>query len=372
MFGATGSSLTAYKLNKRTKDISEFSFKYCGSSTSTQHHHVEVTVFVSGWITKKEEYVDVWTWNEESIEITSKEDEEVSTKEEKENVVENQTEYDDEDDDNNNDDDTLLIKALQRGDISKKEYAKICEVQREASLYRHHKRRRRNMIFDHDDFKNLLRHTDRYCLIWESKELIDLGNALTRILEKELMQTAVGQALKMTALSAVMSAVMWPATILKVTDVIDNPWSVAVSRSEKAGVLLAETLASGRHGTRPIRLVGYSLGARLILNALLELRRKNLCNIVSDVYLFGLPVTNSRTDWIRARTVVSGRLVNGYSKNDWVLSYLFRSMDWRTRGIAGLSGANVPGVVEDCDLSDTISGHTDYRKKMKACMLKVL
>ena len=361
MFGATGSSLTAYKLNKRTKDISEFSFKYCGgnsSSASTQHHHVEVTVFISGWITKKEEYVNVWTLNDEKKKTTKEEET-------------NKTVDDDDDDDNN--DDTLLIKALQRGDISKEEYAKICDVQRQASLYRHHKKRRgRKMIFDHDDLKGLLRHTDRYCLIWESKELIDLGNALARILEKELMQTAVGQALKMTALSAVLSAVVWPATILKITDVIDNPWSVAVSRSEKAGVLLAEALASGRHGTRPVRLIGYSLGARLILNALLELRRRNLCNLVSDVFLFGLPVTNSRKDWIRARTVVSGRLVNGFSQNDWVLSYLFRSMDWRTRGIAGLSGVNYRGVVEDYDLSDIITGHTDYSKKMKECMVRVL
>jgi len=296
-------------------------------------------------------------------------DKENREKQKDEDSNKNKTRHDE--NNNNEDDDTLLIKALRRGDISKEEYAKICEVRRQASAHTNNNNNKRNMIFDHKDFENLLRQTDRYCLIWESKELIDLGNALTRILEKELIQHAVGEALKMTALSAIMSAVVWPAALLKVTDMIDNPWSVAVARSEKAGILLAEALASGRHGTRPIRLIGYSLGSRLILSALLELRRRNLCGIVSDVYLFGLPVTNSREDWILARTVVSGRLVNGFSKNDWVLSYLFRSMDWRTRGIAGLSGVRSPGLVEDYDMSDVIAGHTDYCKKMKDCMIRV-
>jgi len=35
--------------------------------------------------------------------------------------------------------------------------------------------------------------------------------------------------------------------------------------------------------------------------------------------MFGSPVVISKDDWIKARSVVSGRFVNGYATNDWIL-----------------------------------------------------
>jgi pimeloyl-ACP methyl ester carboxylesterase len=55
---------------------------------------------------------------------------------------------------------------------------------------------------------------------------------------------------------------------------IDHAWGVALDRAQKAGQLLAAALMAGGHGDRPVTLVGYSMGARLIFHALLELCRR--------------------------------------------------------------------------------------------------
>ena len=56
---------------------------------------------------------------------------------------------------------------------------------------------------------------------------------------------------------------------------IDHAWAVALNRAQKAGILLAHILMSGAHGDRPVTLIGYSMGARLIFHCLLELCRHN-------------------------------------------------------------------------------------------------
>jgi len=49
---------------------------------------------------------------------------------------------------------------------------------------------------------------------------------------------------------------------------IDNSWSVPEGRSDKAGKLLAQTLAQRVQGHRPVTLIGFGLGARVIMVAL--------------------------------------------------------------------------------------------------------
>ena len=41
-----------------------------------------------------------------------------------------------------------------------------------------------------------------------------------------------------------MAAIIWPATLVAASQVIDNPWGVALNRSWAAGKLLAEVLLS--------------------------------------------------------------------------------------------------------------------------------
>jgi pimeloyl-ACP methyl ester carboxylesterase len=91
-----------------------------------------------------------------------------------------------------------------------------------------------------------------------------------------------------------------------------------MNRAVQAGQLLAHVLASGAHGGRPVALVGYSMGARLVFHCLLELAAMRARGVVEAALLLGAPVRADRPgEWAAARAVVAGRLVNGYSSHDW-------------------------------------------------------
>lgn len=63
-----------------------------------------------------------------------------------------------------------------------------------------------------------------------------------------------------------------PAALLQLCEMIDSPWILAMERSDEAGKRLAVSLLETA-GQRPITLVGYSLGARVIYSCLTELAR---------------------------------------------------------------------------------------------------
>ena len=52
---------------------------------------------------------------------------------------------------------------------------------------------------------------------------------------------------------------------------IDGTWTLVMDRADQAGKELARSLLVNKGGQRPISLVGYSFGARIILKCLKEL-----------------------------------------------------------------------------------------------------
>jgi pimeloyl-ACP methyl ester carboxylesterase len=116
-----------------------------------------------------------------------------------------------------------------------------------------------------------------------------------------------------------MAALQLPVVLTKLAYLIDNPWSVSMTRADMAGLIMADSLIDRNLGARPITLVGFSLGSRVIFSCLRELARKGAVGLIQNVYMFGSPVVISKDDWIKARSVVSGRFVNGYATNDWIL-----------------------------------------------------
>lgn len=145
---------------------------------------------------------------------------------------------------------------------------------------------------------------------------------------------------------------------------IDNPWSNALDRARSAGSVLADVLIHRYLGVRPITLIGFSLGSRVIFYALLELAKQKAFGIVQDVFILGTTVTAPTKTWLQARSAVSGRFVNGYARNDWVLNYLFRATSGGLNTVAGLRPVeNVPGL-ENVDVTDKIAGHMSYRTFM--------
>lgn len=165
-----------------------------------------------------------------------------------------------------------------------------------------------------------------------------------------------------------MAALQLPVVLTKLSYLIDNPWSVSLDRAWAAGLILADSLVERNLGTRPITLVGYSLGSRVIFSCLLELARKGALGLIQNVYMFGSPIVVKQDEYLKVRTVIAGRMVNGFHRNDWILGYLFRLTNGGIRRVAGLAPVDgVPGL-ENVDCSEFVAGHMDYRRAMPRLM----
>ncbi|CAJ0606420.1 unnamed protein product [Cylicocyclus nassatus] len=124
---------------------------------------------------------------------------------------------------------------------------------------------------------------EQYTLRYESKYLIELGEAMNYIMSIAL-SLAIQKTLMETALAGLMTAVVWPVAILSCANVLDNPWNVGIARAAEDGEHLAEVLLSRSHGKRPISLVGFSLGARVIHHCLLAMSKRSEAAVLRDVH----------------------------------------------------------------------------------------
>ncbi|XP_052196809.1 uncharacterized protein LOC127804113 [Diospyros lotus] len=218
-------------------------------------------------------------------------------------------------------------------------------------------------VFEEEDFiKPWEGHHDkleRYALQWESKNLIAVSTAIQDWLTSRVAMELMKRGAMMTVLSSLLTALAWPAALLAATDFIDSKWAIAIDRSDKAGKLLAEVLQKGLQGQRPVTLVGFSLGARVIYKCLQMLAETNHnAELVERVVLLGAPIPIKDENWEAARKVVAGRFVNVYSTNDWMLGVAFRA-SLLTQGLAGIQPVDVPGI-ENVDVTDHIEGHSSY------------
>ena len=159
---------------------------------------------------------------------------------------------------------------------------------------------------------------DIYSLHWEPDMLQSMGDTI-RILATEALTQGLQQVLAATILTALMASLTLPIWLLKLSYLLDNPWSVSQDRSDAAGLILADSLIDRNLGARPITLVGFSLGARVVFSCLKELANRGAYGLVQNVYLFGSPVVANKDEYSKVRTVIAGRFVNAYTTNDWIL-----------------------------------------------------
>ncbi|KAI9655634.1 MAG: hypothetical protein M1829_000633 [Trizodia sp. TS-e1964] len=204
---------------------------------------------------------------------------------------------------------------------------------------------------------------DIYSVLWEPEMLQSMGQTIN-ILATEALTQGLQQLLGSTVLVALMASLQLPLVLTKLSYLIDNPWTVSLDRAQAAGLIFADSLIDRNLGTRPITLVGYSLGSRLIFSCLRELAKRGAFGIVQNVYLFGSPIVVKKDEYILARSVVSGRFVNGYSRNDWILGYLFRATSGGIMRVAGL--APIEGIqgLENIEVTSLVDGHMAYRAAM--------
>ncbi|EKM55446.1 uncharacterized protein PHACADRAFT_143785 [Phanerochaete carnosa HHB-10118-sp] len=204
----------------------------------------------------------------------------------------------------------------------------------------------------------------------EVEALTQLSDALTALVKTEAMRYVQAQIIKRTVFAALFAALS-PAVWVKILRVIDNPWMSAKSLAAKAGRVLGTLLAQRVLGSRPVTLVGYSLGSLVIFEALQHLAKfspseTQVAGLVQDVYLFGAPVPADEGAWAAARRVVSGRLINGYATRDYILAVLARAshMSW---GMAGLQPVQVQGV-ENVDFTEEVDGHLKWCAMVGRCL----
>ncbi|KAJ6190660.1 hypothetical protein N7519_000681 [Penicillium mononematosum] len=211
---------------------------------------------------------------------------------------------------------------------------------------------------------------DIYSVLWEPEMLRSMGDTIN-ILATEALTQGLQQVLGNTVLMALMASLQLPLVLTKLAYLIDNPWIVSLARANSAGLVMADSLRERNLGNRPITLLGFSLGARVIFSCLKELAEKGAHGLIQNVYLFGSPVVANKDEYLKARSVVSGRFVNGYATNDWILGYLFRATSGGIMRVAGLAAVEgIPGI-ENFDITSLVNGHMDYRTAMPRILREV-
>ena len=208
-----------------------------------------------------------------------------------------------------------------------------------------------------------------FALKYEMESLLKLGNAIQGLIKTQAWALAKTEIIKRTFFAALMEG-LWPLALLKVSRIVDNPFSVALSRSDKAGRVLADALINRAQGERPVSLIGYSLGARVIYRCLLTLAERKAFGLIENVVLLGCPAPSNSMDFRKMRSVVSGRLVNVYSENDYILGFLYRATAAQY-GVCGLNKADYVKGVENVDVSDIVSGHLRYRYLTGAILKRI-
>ncbi|XP_069674733.1 transmembrane and coiled-coil domain-containing protein 4-like isoform X1 [Periplaneta americana] len=229
---------------------------------------------------------------------------------------------------------------------------------------------------DHEDnfirpWRSLFSSREQYYLRYESTYLLELGKAMDLILSFAVSMAAQ-EALKYTILAGLINAIAWPSSLITLASVIDNPWGVCCRRSAEVGKQLAEVLLSREQGQRPVTLIGFSLGARVIYYCLREMSQRDRCEgIIQDAILLGTPVTGAPRDWQKLMRVVSGKIVNGYCRSDWLLKFLYRTLSISSE-VAGLQPIDIQDRrMCNIDLSDIVSGHGEYPEKIDAILKTV-
>ncbi|KAL7623992.1 hypothetical protein AAE478_005549 [Parahypoxylon ruwenzoriense] len=229
------------------------------------------------------------------------------------------------------------------------------------------------LLMGEDDFTDswqvLGQQTETYALRWELEALTKMGASLETLMKSSTWNEARKEIGSINVFDR-LKASLWPTSLVKISKVIENPWCVAMVRAEKAGVALADILISRVYGERPVSLVGYSLGARIIYSCLMTLAEKRAFGLVENVVMIGAPCPSEVRVWAAMRSVVAGRLINAYSKNDYILGFLYRSSTWQF-GIAGLQAIHGVPNVENFDASDVVTSHLRYLFLIGSILKKV-
>ena len=260
------------------------------------------------------------------------------------------------------------------------------------------------------DWRRVYGIADIHTISWESKHLSSLCHIVEN-LALEVSSQATKVALQFSVIGAIISAVAIPSALMTASKLIDDPYQICILRADEAGRELAKCLLQSDE-RRPVSLVGFSFGARVIYACLRELARqqeiwedsrapktcssssdqkvdsrlpsflqkkknkeslrfeydREPASLVEDVVFIGLPRVFDKTVISSCRRVTGGRLVNCYIDHDWLLSLMFAARGGFPCGIRPIK--DVPGV-ENIDVSDLVESHIKYADAVPRILQRV-
>ncbi|KAI9353684.1 hypothetical protein BDR26DRAFT_831899 [Obelidium mucronatum] len=256
-------------------------------------------------------------------------------------------------------------------------------------------------------FEPLSPYGDSFTLLYESETLQTLNAAITLTtyythLKKQTIQKSASSFSngRQKTLVESMAGPLWDH---RISYLIDKPWAIALEKAKACGYLLADAIEMRIQGGRPVTLVGFSLGAKVVYHALLELSRRgggggggtgnsngkssdggkttaSVQSYVDSVYLIGCPAVVEVADWKQIAQVVTGKIVNAYSTQDAVLQLIYRRELYAAAaagGGGGVSNCQVAGlgpvagldnIVENIFLDSIIQDHVDYYSRMDSVL----
>ena len=238
-----------------------------------------------------------------------------------------------------------------------------------------------------------------YTVKWESHLLLELCDSVTDM-AVDLLGAGTKELLKQTALASLVVALAIPYALTQFVNGIDGSWTMAIERSDDAGIELAKSLLESQAGHRPVTLVAYSMGSRTVYSCLKELARhqelwedqqmekrkrggpvteepsankdkneqekemeyaREPASIIEDVILMGMPNHLSLVSWQACRRIIAGRFIHCYSRKDLILSLMFqyKRLTRAFLPVCGTCAINLPGV-ENYDVTNLVSSHADY------------
>ncbi|KAI1802738.1 DUF726-domain-containing protein [Daldinia bambusicola] len=220
-----------------------------------------------------------------------------------------------------------------------------------------------------DSWKFLGHQIEAYTMRWELEALTKMAIALETLTKSSAWSEAKKELNSMTVFDRLTKSI-WPAPLVKISKVIENPWCIGMVRAEKAGAVLADVLINRIYGDRPVTLIGYSLGARIIYCCLMILAEKRAFGLVENAVLIGAPCPSEVRVWATMKSVVASRLVNVFSTKDYMLGFLYRSSSWQY-GVAGLQKIRGVSNVENFDMTEVGTNHLRYQHLVGGILKKL-
>mmetsp|Transcript_31079 Transcript_31079/g.41093 ORF Transcript_31079/g.41093 Transcript_31079/m.41093 type:complete len:861 (+) Transcript_31079:122-2704(+) len=205
---------------------------------------------------------------------------------------------------------------------------------------------------------------EEHVLVWEKSLLTQLKKQIQNIINEKVKEMVKDEIFNQIIFMLAIPEAHIPMKLLTAFKGVDDPWTLCMKRSKITGIMLAEMMIiksqEGLH-KRPVTLIGFSFGARVVFHCLRHLAKKGTegQGLIENAVLLGTPVSAKVLNWKEASSVVSGRIINGYSKKDWLLATVFRMKNFSLK-IAGFSRVKLQRV-ENIDLSNIVgSSHFSY------------